>query len=115
MALIAQSRDPAALLRQIKSAIDQRKIVTWSYNGQGDFTHSVDQWGGLAFLRPVVVDGGFLRLKFITQNNKPATRTVYAVYHGRFAEMLIKHFPAVVTRVEPTVNPATDENPVLDD
>jgi len=48
------------------------------------------------------------RLRLVIRNSKtaPLTRKVFAVYHGRFIEMLIAHVPDYFTRASGTPNPA---------
>jgi hypothetical protein len=52
MAVIVKSAAPKALLAAIKKAIDDKRVDTWSYDDQGDFTQAADQWKTLAWLRP---------------------------------------------------------------
>ena len=40
MAVIVKTGDPAGLLKKIKKAIDDKHIETWSYDSDGDFTHT---------------------------------------------------------------------------
>ena len=83
---------PNALLAEIKKAIDEKKITTWSYDKSGDFTHTPDQWRAKAWLRPNVVAGSELRFGIIRPQSASVGNEVYAVYHGRFIEMMLAHF-----------------------
>ena len=91
MALIIATAKPSALLAAIKKEIDNKKIDTWEYDADGDFTHTPDQWKKKAWLRPVVQQGvllfGLLGPKGVTMK-----KDIYGVYHGRFIEMLLNHF-----------------------
>ena len=83
--------DPSALLEKIKTAINEKKIVTWSYDDDGDFTHTPDQWRYRAWLRPYV-EQGQLRFGLLGNTKVVTTKTIYAVYHGRFIESVLTHF-----------------------
>jgi hypothetical protein len=83
---------PNALLTEIKKAIDEKKITTWSYNKEGYFTHTPDQWKAKAWLLPTVVAASELRFGIIRPQGGTVTSEVYAVYHGRFIEMMLAHF-----------------------
>jgi hypothetical protein len=91
MAVIVKTNNPSNLLKLIYKAIDDKKIETWSYDSDGDFTHTPDQWKNKAWLRPKVYTGE-LRFGILGQKNVKLSTTIYAVYHGRFIEMLLSHF-----------------------
>jgi len=86
-----ETSDPEELLSRIRSAIDDSLIETWSYDHDGDFTHTARQWVNEAWLRPSVSNN---RLSFyiIPPQGKTISRTVYAIYHGRFIEAVLSHF-----------------------
>ena len=67
------------------------EIDTWSYNSDGDFTHTPPQWIHKAWLRPST-KADSLRLTIVSPRSKNISREVYAVYHGRFIEMLLALF-----------------------
>jgi len=83
--------DPASLLRNIYKAIDDRKIVTWQYDKDGDFTHSAEQWRYKAWFRPKI-ETNALVLTIMPPKDIPLSTEVYAIYHGRFIEALLAHF-----------------------
>lgn len=91
MALVINTSKPAALLTEIKKAIDDNKVETWSYDSDGDFTHTPDQWKYQAWLRPVVAPG-VLIFGLVGKTDIQMTKLIYGVYHGRFIEMLLTHF-----------------------
>lgn len=91
MAIVVYTPNPAALLQIIKKSIDEKKIDTWIYDNDGDFTHAPDQWEKKAWLRPYVLSG-ILQFGLLGQTNIDMTKSVYGVYHGRFIEMLLTHF-----------------------
>ena len=109
MSVSVSASQGAALLAAIKKAIDERKIETWSYDKDGDFTHTPVQWRNKAWLRPKVETG---RLVFGLLGPKDTTMTslVYGTYHGRFIEMLLVHFDTQFTAASATAlrDPAVD-------
>ncbi|MGO8016307.1 hypothetical protein AB9E19_15285 [Rhizobium leguminosarum] len=90
MAVNFSTSNPRALLDAFKKAIDDGRVVTWSYDRDGDFTHTPDQWKNLAWLRPTISDG-WLTMNFVANTKVKTTKTIYGVYHGRFIESMLAH------------------------
>ena len=91
MALVIITPKPRELLDAIKRAIDDKKIDTWSYDAEGDFTHTPEQFVKKAWLRPVV-SSGVLQFGLVGQKGVAMKLFLYGIYHGRFIEMLLNHF-----------------------
>jgi hypothetical protein len=83
--------DANALLANIYKAIDDRKIVTWQYDKDGDFTHTAEQWRNKAWLRPKK-ETGALVLTIMPPKDVALSTEIYAIYHGRFIEAVLAHF-----------------------
>jgi len=81
---------PNNLLSRIKKLIDSGQIKTWAYDTDGDFTHTATQWNNKAWLRPHV-NGSNLQFTILGPTSGLSTE-VYAIYHGRFLEMMLAHF-----------------------
>ena len=90
--LVFKTNNPSTLLASIKTAIDKGHITTWSYDSEGDFTHTPAQWVKKAWMRPAVIAGTQLDFGIIRNQGQTIPREIYAVYHGRFIEMMIAHF-----------------------
>jgi hypothetical protein len=90
MSLTFKTNDPDGLLHAFRSGIDQKHIVTWSYDRDGDFTHTPEQWARKAWLRPEI-QLGQLCLHILRPNGVNISSQVYAVYHGRFLESMLVH------------------------
>ena len=90
MSISFLSNNPAKLLKDFKEKIDDGEIVTWSYDKDGDFTHTPDQWKRRAWLTPIE-ESDRLRFNIIGSKTYELTWTVYSVYHGRFMESMIRH------------------------
>jgi len=101
MALRIFTNDPGALLESLRKGIDQGSVDTWSYDADGDFTHTPDQWRDQAWLRPSVQEGT-LSFGLIGRDNVPMTPALYAIYHARFTEMLLCHFDREFTAITTT-------------
>jgi hypothetical protein len=108
MAVRAMTDDAQGLLDEIKEQIDGGHIDTWVYDKDGDFTHTPPQWKNKAWLKPKV-EKERLRLRIIKQQNTALSREVFAVYQGRFIEILVKHVPDLFTDARATPNPDNDE------
>jgi hypothetical protein len=107
MALIIKTTNPTGLLSAIKKTIDDKTIDTWSYDKDNDFTHVPAQWKGNAWLRPKVTVGS-LQFGILGRKDVELTKYIYAVYHGRFAEMLISHFNVNFSEISISPNPIKD-------
>jgi hypothetical protein len=104
MALIVKTSDPQGLLSNIKKEIDTNSIVTWSYDSDGDFTHTPEQWQYKGWMRAKIYQGE-IHFGFLGNKVANTTKLIYAVYHGRFAEMLLNHFDDKFSNVQATSMP----------
>lgn len=109
MAILVTVADPYGLVAQIKRAIDAGTIVTWAYDSDGDFFHSVPQWRGQAWLRPRVT-AGTLILNTIRPTSSRISKEAYAIYHARFVEMLLAHFDNQFSNALTTALPVEPDN-----
>jgi hypothetical protein len=92
MAIQVNTDDSQGLLDSIYDAIDEGSIETWAYDKDKDFFHDTSdgQWEGEAWLRPTV--GKSALVLHVIPPTKGLSMEAYAVYHGRFIEMLLAHF-----------------------
>ena len=91
MALHFKTPTPKKLLATYKKLIDDGRVRTWSYDGDGDFTHTATQWSCKAWLRPKIVVRDELIFYILSPKEVDLDSAVYAVYHGRFIESLLRH------------------------
>lgn len=91
MAIFVNTTQPRKLLEDIKKEINDKKIDTWLYDNDGDFYHVPNQWKFKAWLRPTI-EANRLVFGIVGQENVNLSTIAYAVYHGRFIEMLLNHF-----------------------
>lgn len=104
MAVILFCDRPEELLSNIKAAVRDGTITTWQMDTDGDFTHVPEQWKNKAWLRPVVQNGQLI-FNILGQKRQKMSVAVYAVYHGRFIEMLLTHFDKMFTQSSATARP----------
>ena len=99
MAIFVKTTTPTMLVENIKKNINEHKIDTWSVDSDNDFTHDVDQWRYRAWIRHRIEDG---RVVFYVICRKDVNMSIveYAVYHGRFVEMLLAHFDKECAAIE---------------
>lgn len=90
MAIYFKTNNPNGLLLDFKKKIDNKNIVTWSYDSDGDFTHTPTQWNRSAWLRPRILTDK-LALFIISPKGAILSVETYAVYHGRFIESMLAH------------------------
>lgn len=111
MAITVHLRESIDLVDSIKKKIDSKAITTWIYDSDGDFTHDVDQWRYKAWIRPRHnEDKQKIVFNILGRNDRKMTSAEYAVYHGRFAEMLLVHFDLQISRVELSALPTSSDS-----
>jgi hypothetical protein len=91
MAVHFKTSTPKKLLAAYKKAIDDGHVTTWSYDSEGDFTHTAEQWSRKAWLRPKIREGEELVLYILSPREVELSSAVYAIYHGRFIESMLRH------------------------
>jgi hypothetical protein len=104
MAVVVITDDARGLLHAIRTAIDESRIETWSYDKDGDFTHTAEQWKQCAWLRPLLKEDRLV-LNIIPPRRRAISTRVYGIYHGRFIEMLLCHFDGRFMKAWATANP----------
>ena len=109
MALYFKTSTPQNLLDEFKKAIQEGRISTWSFDEDGDFTHTPDQWKNKAWFRPEFQEGQ-LALHILKPKSINITSEVYAVYHGRFLESMLVHCDQFFTDGIATALPKGKDN-----
>jgi hypothetical protein len=109
MAVHLITSTPKKLLAAYKRAIDEGRVQTWSYDSDGDFTHTADQWVRKAWLRPKVIEGERLTLFILAPREVVLTSAVYAVYHGRFIESALRHCDSLFTEARASSMPESGD------
>jgi hypothetical protein len=96
--------NPTELLANIKGAIRAGTVETWSLDSDGDLTHSPQQWKNKAWFRPSVETEKVV-FYLLGQKTEKMSKEIYAIYHGRFIEMLLAHFDLKFSRATATALP----------
>jgi len=108
MAVYFSTTTPQTLLNAFKKAIDDKHIVTWGYDADGDFTHTAEQWKAQAWFRPLIKSGS-LRFTIMKRKDSHVSPVVYAIYHGRLIETMLAHFDTVFTDGVATAKAQSDD------
>ena len=108
MAVRVATSQPQVLLAATKRAIDQGHVEPWKYDKDGDFTHTPTQWANKCWLRPHV-SSGILTYTTLPPRGVALSKETYAVYHGRFIEMLLAHFDSQFSDAEATAVGTTQD------
>ena len=101
MAIFVKTNEPAELLNRIREGIRKKNIDTWLCDSAGDFTHDTDQWRYRAWIRPFVETDRIV-FGILCRKDHNLSIADYAIYHGRFAEMLLRHFDTACQSMEIT-------------
>lgn len=113
MAIYINTQNPQKLLDSINKAIDNRDIITWSRDNEGDYTIEREQWKFKAWMRPEI-EYNRLIIKIIQSRKYLLTTELYGVYHGRFISTVVAHFSNQIIGIEVTPNP-NSEYDIFDD
>ena len=108
MAIIVTTSRPLKLLSSLRDGMSDRTVKTWICDSDGDFTMSSDNWKHKAWLRPTVKEDS-LALHIFPPKNTNISTTVYAVYHARFVEMLLRHFDTKFRGTRVTAMPVSPD------
>ncbi len=96
MGLIVYTGNPKALLAALERDVADGTVQTWARDDEGDYTHAPAQWQRKAWMRPRLKSDRLV-FSIIGQKDVTMSKLIYAVYHGRFAEMLLTHFDTMFT------------------
>lgn len=101
MSIYVKCKNPRQLINDINETIGNSGIETWSVDKDGDYTHTAEQWKNHAWIHPIVETD---RVVFAIWGRVNENLNVidYAIYHGRFVEMLLVHFDHQCESIEVT-------------
>src|SRR5262249_54779560 len=89
-----------ALRRGILERLDQRTVEGWESDGES-LTLTDPKWAGKAWVR-AFPEPGRLVLGLVPSEGGAMTDGVYAAYHGRLVELLLRLFRELVSSVQVT-------------
>jgi len=90
MAIYFSTPMPKKLIATFKNAIDTELITSWTYDKDGDFTHTSKQWINKAWLHPEI-DADQLCLYTVAPKNGEISQQVYAEFQSSFLEAMMLH------------------------
>ncbi|GHT70377.1 hypothetical protein AGMMS50239_38680 [Bacteroidia bacterium] len=96
------------LVEEIIKKIDSNIISTWSYDEDNDFTYEADQWCNRAWMSEKGNDNAAYTFGIIGRRDRPIKTTEYAIFHSRFAEMLLEHFDHDIEDIRITSMPVLE-------
>lgn len=102
MAIIIKTNNPRKLIKALNEAIDNREILTWSVDQEGDYTIARDQWRYHAWFRHKVLEPNTLTFGIVQSRKYKMTRDLYGIYHGRFLATLLSHFDHLMDDINVT-------------
>lgn len=94
--IVIPCAEPEVLLESIKDKVTRGVIRSWICDKDGDFTISLEQWNKKAWLRPSC-ESERLILCILPPEGAHISKLLYAVYHSRFAEMVLHRFDEEVS------------------
>lgn len=97
-----RTNDATKLLKNIKESIINGTITSWTIDTDNDFSISSGVWRSKAWIRSYVDDGNndMLRFGIIESRMYGMSKTIYAVFSARFAEMLLTYFDNEIDYVD---------------
>jgi hypothetical protein len=98
MGVIIATADPEALLKSILARFDREPIPGWAKDGKC-LSLTAPEWSSKAYLRPIVQPGQ-LAIGVVPTEDHDMSNDIYAVYLGRFIEMLLAHFSDLISSVQ---------------
>ena len=111
MAIYVKTDGPSELVKRIREGIENHTIETWLCDDVGDFTHDTDQWRYHAWMRPFIEEDRVV-FGILCRKDRNLTITEYAIYHGRFVEMLLRHFDKICIDIQ--VSPLATKYDIVD-
>lgn len=102
MAIIIKTDSPKKLIKALNEAIDNREILTWSVDHEGDYTIARDQWRYHAWFRYKILKPNVLAFGIVQSRKYKMTRDLYGIFHGRFVATLLSHFDNLMNDINVT-------------
>lgn len=101
MAIIIKTKNPDQLLQSLNDAIENREILTWMVDDDGDYTITRDQWQYHAWMKPYPHhEEGILFFGIVQSRRYNMTKELYGIYHGRFVATLLSHFDTLMDDIQ---------------
>ena len=98
MAIIVKTEKPEYIVERIREKIDDGEIITWTYDEDGDFTHT-GQWHNKAWFS-MIYDDDSLTFYIVGRKDIQMELREYSIFHGFFVELLLNHFSQEISNIE---------------
>lgn len=80
---------------------NEKSIDTWEIDDEDDFTLSSEKYRFKAWMTiDKRLSTNTFNICIVESKKYPMTKSIYAVYHCKFAEMLLEYFDADIERIE---------------
>lgn len=105
-----QTNNPHQLIERINHAISEGKNSSWGVDKDGDYFITITEWKGKAWMRPKFSDTEpqILRFGILEPKSEKLTKATYAIFHCRFAEMLLALFDTSIDSLD--ISPMLDSD-----
>ena len=102
MAVIIKTNTPDQLHDSFTKAIRELKILTWTVDGDGDFTVERELWRNHAWMRYYRVGDDSIAFGIVESRKYPLMKDLYGIMHGRLVATLLTHFDSLISDIEVT-------------
>ena len=93
MITITTKNAPGQLVEKINTLIKNKRITTWDIDDENDYILNIDEYRYKAWMSiDDRIEGNTLFFCIIESRKYALTKEIYAVYHCKFAEMLLEYF-----------------------
>lgn len=102
MAIRVRFKQKENILEEIRELIYSEKVRKWSIDSDDDLTLLIPEWHCKAWMRikPIKNDPKCVVFGIVTSQLYPLTKSIYAIYHSRLAELLLTHFDTDIETME---------------
>ena len=101
MITITTKNAPKQLVEKINAFIKNKRITTWDIDNENDYILNLDEYRYKAWMSiDDRIEGYTLHFCIIESRKYAMTKEIYAVYHTRFAEMLLEYFDTEIVKLQ---------------
>lgn len=101
MITITTKNAPKQLVERINTFIKNKRITTWDIDNENDYILNLDEYRYKAWMSINDRNEEYTLHFCIIESRKYAmTKEIYAVYHTRFAEMLLEYFDTEIEKLQ---------------
>ena len=110
MITITTKNAPGQLVEKINTLIKNKRITTWDIDDENDYILNIDEYRYKAWMSiDDRIEGNTLFFCIIESRKYALTKEIYAVYHCKFAEMLLEYFDTEIDNLQITFQEFTQQ------